>query len=666
MNLQYICGHIIEPISDFSLWKFLVGCVVMIFRTTLVAALGLGSLATAGFVDYVDENAEYDYIIVGSGAGGSPLAARLANYGHRVLLIDAGDDQTNTTEYRNPAFNLKASEFEPMAWNYFVNHYPDLNRQRQDSKMTWETKTGELYVGTRPPPNSKPKGILYPRSGSLGGCTTHNAMFTVYPDEADWNYIAKLTGDQSWSAHRMRDMFRRVEKCSYQPAGTSGHGFDGWLDTSVFPMKPARQDKQLKAMLLASTYGAGNYPLGEKGLARMAHQDLNSVSPGRDYREGPFQMPLSVRGAERSGPVDSLKRVLNDDRAGKRLDILLTTLVTRIVFEPGRNYGNKPKAVGVEYVRGKSLYRADPRASHTKSYGLPRAHKVTAKREVIISAGAFNTPQLLKLSGIGPRSELEHWGIPVKVDLPGVGTNLQDRYENTVVTQGPKEFSSRYAMAVLKKSSVAENNTPDLLITGAISGFTGYYPGYSKVATSDKRNFAWIVLKAHSRNKAGTVKLRSRDPRDMPVINFNYFDSGTNQNGEGDKDAQALLEGVTWAQEAAERAAHGKDHIPFHQVWPAGRAGDHQKYSSRPTPGLKSWIKKEAWGHHASCTCPIGANDDTMAVLDSSFRVRGVENLRVVDASIFPKIPGYFIVTPVYMISEKAADVIHAASKARY
>jgi choline dehydrogenase len=204
------------------------------------------------------------------------------------------------------------------------------------------------------------------------------------------------------------------------------------------------------------------------------------------------------------------------------------------------------------------------------------------------------------------------------------------------------------AIAIIKESSVAEDGVPDLLISGAPAHFTGYYPGYSDFALSDARHWAWIVLKAHSHNNDGTVELRSTDPRDTPIINFNSFDTGVTADDADEKDLQAVYEAMEYSRQAF------SDLIPldgsFTEVWPGPNVTTEAE--------MKDFIKDEAWGHHASCTCPIGADDDAMAVLDSNFRVRGVQGLRVVDASVFPKIPGFYIALPIYMISEKAADVI--------
>ena len=143
----------------------------------------------------------------------------------------------------------------------------------------------------------------------------------------------------------------------------------------------------------------------------------------------------------------------------------------------------------------------------------------------------------------------------------------------------------------------------------------------------------------------------------MPDIDFKYFDNGT--PGAADRDLQAVAEGV----ELARRIGHTTGNLMLDDL-PFGIGGKYEEQTPGPNvpagDATKEFIKNEAWGHHASCTCPIGADNDPNAVLDSKFRVRGTTGLRVVDASVFPKIPGFFIVVPIYMVSEKATDVLLA------
>ena len=200
----------------------------------------------------------------------------------------------------------------------------------------------------------------------------------------------------------------------------------------------------------------------------------------------------------------------------------------------------------------------------------------------------------------------------------------------------------------MKHSSVAQDAGHDLYLGGVPAYFNGYYPGYATFATSDLSIWTWLSLKARSRNNAGSVTLKSTNPRDTPKILFNSFQKG------GDEDLQALYEGMDFGIRAFDNL------VPldgsFERVWPPSNLTSEED--------LKQFARDEAWGHHASCTCPIGRDDDPTAVLDKDFRVRGTENLRVVDASVFNKIPGTYIALPIYMIAEKAADVILASATA--
>jgi choline dehydrogenase len=187
---------------------------------------------------------------------------------------------------------------------------------------------------------------------------------------------------------------------------------------------------------------------------------------------------------------------------------------------------------------------------------------------------------------------------------------------------------------------------PDLFIGLRPTWFKGYYPGYSVLDIAATTNqFTWVMLKAYTLNRAGTVKLHSADPRDTPLINFHQFDEGSDTNGE---DLAALVDSVKFVRDMN---THVADLIKF-EVLP-GSLIETREY-------ITQFVRNEAWGHHASCTNKMGPADDPMAVIDSNFRVHGTQHLRLVDASVFPRISGYFILIPIYMISEKASDVILA------
>ncbi|KAI4595948.1 hypothetical protein KJ359_006239 [Pestalotiopsis sp. 9143b] len=628
----------------------------------------------------------YEYVIVGSGPGGGPLAANLAIAGYSVLLIDAGGDSGTDYTESLPALHLFATEYPEQKWDFFVNHYSDLERQKKDSKMSYRKTDGDLYVGLDPPADAEPLGILYPRSGALGGCSRHNALITIGAHDSDWNYIANITDDDSWTSDNMLQYFEQLEKARYLPSSVVGHGYNGWLTTELTSLSLVVEDQKLLSLIISAATAMGKHLVTALvstvlGLGQVLLRDINA--PGQTSQTGLYQVPLSMENNVRGGPRDFILNTANavnaDGSRKYKLDIKLNTLVTKVRFDES---GTVPRAVGVDYLEGASLYRADPRSSSATETG---SGSVNATREVILAAGAFNTPQLLKLSGVGPRDELESFDIPVVVDLPGVGGNMQDRYEATLVGKTNSDFvitskctflrsmpdpcldaytsgidpitkgvygTNGIAIAIIQKSSVAEDE-PDLLISGAPANFRGYFPGYANDSLANAQHWAWIVLKAHSRNNAGTVKLQSTDPRDMPLINFYSFDEGVNANGEGDKDLQAVYEGFEFGR----RAFSGL--IPldgsFPETWPGANTSDEAD--------VKEFLQNEAWGHHASCTAAIGADGDPNAVLDSNFKVRGVEGLRVVDASIFPKIPGFYIALPLYMASQKASSVIISDAK---
>lgn len=633
----------------------------------------LGFLSLSATLAAAVELTGYEYIVVGSGAGGGPVAARLALAGHKTLLIEAGDDQGSDVNYTVPAYNAKASEDPALSWNFFVHHYADDARQALDYKTTYETPDGGEYIGLDPPPGSTLKGTLYPRTGTLGGCTAHNAMVAIYPDESDFEYIANLTGDSSWSPANMRNYFVKLENNHYLPPGVPGHGYDGWLDTEYTPLSVVLGDPELLSVLSGGAFALGNLTGTVFDIATLAAGDANADSAARDSTEAFYQIPLSSNDAKRTGSrefVVSVRDATNPDGSKKYpLDVRTNCFVTKVTFDQSTT---PPRATGVEFLDGEYLYKASP-LSGTSGTGTPGS--ATASREVIVAGGVYNSPQLLKLSGIGPAAELQKFGIPVIHDLPGVGTNLQDHYEIAVQGHVPIDWlalagctfefngqpdpcltrwenpilgnrgiysSTGFGATMFFKSTASSDGNYDAFIFGGPVNFRGYFPGYS-VNISDAHNwFTWAILKSHPRNNAGTVTLQSADPLEPPKIVFNYFDTGS---GDYAADLQALYESVELA-----RTAFARQPIPITEVLPGSNV--------QSQADIEDYAKNTAWGHHASCTCPIGADDDEMAVLDSSFRVRGVSGLRVVDASVYPRIPGTFTAVSTYLVGEKAADVI--------
>jgi choline dehydrogenase len=204
-------------------------------------------------------------------------------------------------------------------------------------------------------------------------------------------------------------------------------------------------------------------------------------------------------------------------------------------------------------------------------------------------------------------------------------------------------------LAVIKRAAT-QRPLPDLFCFSLLADFRGYEPGYSVRIISKHNYLTWCILKAHTNNTSGEVKLQSTDPRERPYINFHYFQEG---NDSQNKDLDSVVEGIKFVRRLA--APLKEQGLIVEEESPGEAVQTNEE--------IRDFVRYQSWGHHASCTCAIGKDGDPMAVLDGNFKVRGTTGLRVVDASVFPRIPGFFIVSAVYMIGEKAADVILADAR---
>jgi choline dehydrogenase-like flavoprotein len=652
--------------------------------------------------------------------------------------IAAGDppvgDVAPPEVQRVPGYHAAATEAPDISWGFSVRHYADTEQQKRDSKYRPEHDPSQGGKG------KGEGGIFYPRCSALGGCTAHHAMIIVAPNDRDWDEIADLTGDDSWRAEHMRGYFTRLEKNLYfqvyrkffqkvigfvyfwalqiiswvnpRAVWNPGyHGYKGWQPTSFIDpnlvAKIGEGDTTFRNVLV----GAVESVLGKKGILATLRRvlklqlvlslDPNDPNNRRNKPEELAFIPVGTDGVSRVGVRELLLETqkLHPDN----LVIVTGVHATKILFTKEKD-NDPPCARGVEVVEGHHLYQASPLYSG-QAPDSAIVRRYFAKNEVIICGGSFNTPQLLMLSGIGDEQHLKEHQIdklagidgqpayPV-INLPGVGLNLQDRYEVSVIGQLNQDFvtlkdvsfvpgdpndlaraewfkshtglytTNGGTVAVLKCSGVdAERPEPDLFIFGAPVSFPGYYWGWSKdllhakpdEAQAQQNLWSWIILKAYTRNNGGRVRLLSSSAFETPEICFASFAEGPS---EWERDRAALVNAVQFVRKIN---AHSSS-LFKNEIQPGVNRPD-------DSAELKEWIQDEAWGHHACGTCRIGPDpwqanvgnlNDKEAVLDSRFRVQGVRNLRVVDASVFPKIPGYFIVTPVFMISEKAADTILA------
>ena len=613
----------------------------------------------------MSEDETFDVVVVGSGAGGAPLAARLALGGLRVLVLEAGHEH-HCPYYDVPIMQAYASEDPDLTWSVHVRHWADDEQQARDPWFAPEHD-----------------GVLYPRGSTVGGSTAVSAMVTMYPHRRDWQRLADLTGDPSWGPEAMRERIRRLERWDGVDAlpapgqdeaerdRLADHGTDGWLAvTRADPALAGREPRFLDVIGAIEDVARERAGLdADLPLPR----DVNAADTPDDF-EGMSFVPVAVDHGRRNGARERLLAVAAAHP--DRLVVRTGALATRVVVEDG-------VATAVEYLDGHGLYRATPAAScpYDDAAGgtaEPVLRRVAARKEVVLAAGTFNTVQLLGLSGIGPAEELRRLGIEPVRDLPGVGRNLHDRYEVAVVNRMREDFAvfagqdldapapgqrgddlfAEWARdadgpyttngslaAVVARSGVAPEGVSDLVVFALPIHFDGYHSGYAREAVRAHDRLSLLVLKGHTTNRAGTVRLRSADPRDVPAIDFAYFEEG---DGAPADDLRGVVDGIRVARAVADRLGDlvAEELVPGRDV--------------EDDADLATFVRDHAWGHHACGTARIGRDDDPMAVLDGDLRVRGIQRLRVVDASVFPDIPGFFIASAVYLVSERAAESLLA------
>ncbi|KAK3689667.1 hypothetical protein B0T22DRAFT_176678 [Podospora appendiculata] len=591
--------------------------------------------------------ASYDYIVVGSGPGGGPLACDLARAGYSTLLIEAGSDQGDNPTYADLGNFNEAANDETTRWDFWVKHSDDPARELKFEHTTWDTGDGTFYVGQNPPPGAKHLGIQYPRAAVLGGCAMHNAGVCSMPADEDWDIIVDKTGDTSWSAENMRRYFKKIEKNDYLPSGNVDHGYTGWLSTSRTDASWAANDSlsQTKIMKkLAQLTGQDSTK-----VADLANSDILGAPKNVDEEVSFYNMVQHAdKFGKRSSPNNYVRATLADPKKYP-LTLQLNTFVTKVLFANATGAGSLPRAIGVEVMEGASMYKADPK--HVAGTKGPLS-QILAKREVIVSGGTFNSPQILKLSGIGPAAELAKFNIPLVKDLPGVGEQLGDNYEGSLMGlgQAPEDGG---LMTLLFRTPSAPSKKRNIFTWCGVFSFEGFWPGFP--TDYGPNEFACAMVHMAPKSQAGSVTLLSADPQDVPDINFRFFEN------HGEQDLKELVEGGNILREAWQAA--GAPVLPFNELHPCPGTQGATRGLNCTDAAQAEHYKLQAYSHHATSTCAIGGDNDKLAVLDSKFRVRGVTGLRVVDASAFPVVPGAFPSCPTMMLSTKAAEDIIADAR---
>ena len=519
--------------------------------------------------------------------------------------------------------------------------------------------------------------------------------------------VATPPSDYLDRSDRMRAIFEKIENNHYLPRGTRGHGFGGFMDIQLGSPDWYRRSPGILSFLgtlAGGLMGRVGTTLGVDELLPLMGRDPNFRDSGRDFSVGTFGLPThTTKTGKRWTPRDliiSTSSATKEDGSKQyRLKLQLESLATRVLFDDdslGRN--SKPRAVGIEFLVGSMVYGASWKYS-TQNPPKAQLRRAYARREVIVSGGSFNSPQLLQLSGIGDRHHLQSLGIPVVAHLPGVGLNLRDNQEIPVVGHGAANFtiapdpaaanctfgapgdpclaawqrgegpyagSRGNSESALLKTRHSPDGRRDLLTfasPGAV--FRGFWPRTNQTDPglfTDPPNAisrSMVRMSPQPPSSRAGVRITSRDPTVPPAIRFEHFPGGP----EKDADVGAMLDTVAFVRRVF--AAVPPPFGPVVPVEPPCAAGVLPDGHCREREQDAAWVRSQAFGHHASGTCRIGGGDmdgegdnDQLGVLDSRFRVRGVRGLRVVDASVFPRQPGAFPVLATVMVGQKASEVI--------
>ena len=473
---------------------------------------------------------------------------------------------------------------------------------------TWRTRRDWNYT-TEPQPGLDGRRLFWPRGKLLGGSSSINAMIYVRGAAADYDEWAQLSGDDSWSYAQVMPLFRRMEDNAR--GADEYHGVGGPLR-----VEDLRSPHPWTQAVVESTLAAGH----------PRNDDFNGAT-----QEGVGQYQVTQRRGRRWSAADAY---LHPARSRPNLTVRTGALTTRVLVEGGR-------AVGVEYRRG----------------GQVRTPRAT--REVVLSGGAANSPQLLMLSGIGPADHLREVGVDVVHDLPGVGQGLQDHPLVPViwhVRSGRSLFRGESPWGYAQWFGARRGPLTSNIAESGL--FTRSDPGLPEVdlqlhhipvkfwrqaeVDPDVDAFTTAVVLVHVASR-GSVRLRSADPAWAPAIDAGYLTES--------RDVDALVRGVETAREVASGGPLAA--VLADEFSPGGTV-------HRPEDLRRSARETLESLYHPASSCRMGSADDDTAVVDPQLRVRGIEGLRVVDASVMPTLVRGNTNAPTMMIAERAADLIRA------
>jgi choline dehydrogenase len=449
-------------------------------------------------------------------------------------------------------------------------HNPNAALELLHSVVDWDYYTEEE-------PHINSRKIHWSRGKVLGGSSSTNFMAYVRGNPYDYDHWQ----EQGWGYADVLPYFKKAE--NRERGAMVYRGIGGPLNVMDVPYINPLTSAFIEAGI-------------ELGWPR--NDDHNGSS-----QEGFGTIQYTIRSMKRESTADAY---LHPAQSRLNLTVWTHILATRVLFEGTR-------AVGVAYFKNGS------------------EQQVQAKKEIILSGGSINSPQILMLSGVGPIEQLQKFGIDVVADVPGVGNNLQD-HPNVVTHYLTKQSFSEFGnvpegIAFIKTQQ--DLPEPDIQLLTAPFFFLSTVPG---------KGYTIIVVLATPQSR-GRLELRSTDPRVYPAIHANYL--------ENQEDLQKLVKGIKLVR----RLNHTKAFAPYYEqdINPSQQAQSDIEIAEFIRSSLRTT-------YHPVGTCKMGHDD--LAVVDDQLRVYGVEGLRVVDASIMPTIVNGNTNAPTIMIAEKSADLL--------
>ncbi|KAL9935846.1 hypothetical protein V8E36_005423 [Tilletia maclaganii] len=538
---------------------------------------------------------EFDYVIVGGGTAGAVIADRLTEDSNlSVAVIEGGPSDQGNDR----ALDLR--RWMEMLGSEFDYDYATTPQHRGNSH------------------------IKHSRAKILGGCSTHNTLISFRPLREDLDNWARHHGCPSWSAAQI------------QPYGDR-------LKVNAIPVAPQHRNHVARDWVEAASRATGA-PILEDMNAHIVHGDAN-----KPFRKGVGFFNISydpASGQRSSASVAYLHPIMpGGPRMRKNLHLFLETWAHKLEFaEKGRDgarEGKDRRATGV---------------CVTDKYG--HTFRLRAKHDIILCAGAIDTPRLLLLSGVGPSAELGQLGIPCEIDVPGVGENLQDHPESIIMwetRETPAETvmssdAGLFLRVLPEQDGVGQEGPvepiphpgPDLMfhiyqvVWAEHTARLGYpVPKHAICMTPN-------ITRSLGRGK---LSLRSSDPQEKPLLDFRYFED------EQGYDERILVEGLKIARKVAKEPIFARHLV--REVAPGP--------SITSDADLSSYARAVAHTVYHPCgTCKMGdlARDPAAVVSEADLRLRGTSNVKVADASVFPQIPSVNPMLTVLQVAEAAAERI--------